>query len=87
MQQSFRNIKRTKLVVFFSGFYFLNSIFLPSEKMHVRRFLHHNLESFKSFVVNIQDKSKKEINFAELIKICNEKHIQFEKRLFSLHVN
>ena len=37
--------------------------------MHVRRFLHHNLESFKSFVVNIQDKSKKEINSAELIKI------------------
>ena len=33
------------------------------------RCLDHNLQSFKSFVVNIQDKSKKEINSAELIKI------------------
>ena len=47
--------------------------------------LDHNLQSFKSFVVNIQDKSKKEINFTELIKILMKNISNLE--YFSLEVN
>ena len=40
----------------------------------------------KSFVVNIQDKSKKEINFTELIKILM-KNISNLENYFALQVN
>ena len=51
-----------------------------------KRCLDHKLQSFKSFVVNIQDKSKKEINFTELIKILM-KNISNSEKYFSLRLN
>ena len=53
---------------------------------HAGTVLDHNLQSFESFVVNIQDKSKKEINFTELIKILL-KNISNLEKYFSLEVN